>query len=120
LTVRGMDLAAASGIAAASAVDAALTAGDTSAAGLAGYRTALFDSFAGKDMVTYGKAPAFLERERMYEQYGTVLADVLHGAFDHDLSPRRHLRDVAWTALRRSPVRVRDLVSDAFAGVRAL
>lgn len=120
LTVRGMDLAAGSGIAAASAIDAALTAGDTSETGLAGYRTALFDSFVGKDMETYAKAPAFLERERLYEQYGALLADVLHGAFDHDLAPRRHLRDVARTALKRSPVRKRDLVSDAIAGVRAL
>ncbi|MFD1507596.1 FAD-dependent oxidoreductase [Georgenia yuyongxinii] len=120
LTVRGMDLAAASGIAAASAIDAALTTGDTSAAGLAGYRSALFESFAGMDMKTYAKAPAFLERERLYEQYGALLADVLHGAFNHDLTPRRHLRDVARDALRRSPVRVRDLMSDALAGVRAL
>lgn len=120
LTVRGMDLAACSGIAAASAIDAALTAGDTSATGLAGYRTALFASFAGQDMETYAKAPAFLERERLYEQYGALLADVLYGAFNHDLTPRRHLRDVARTALKRSAVRKRDLVSDAFAGVRAL
>ncbi|HEY0216182.1 MAG TPA: FAD-dependent oxidoreductase [Cellulomonas sp.] len=120
LTVRGMDLAAASGIAAATGIEAALTAGDTSRAGLAGYRTALFASFAGQDMTTYAKAPAFLERPRMYEQYGQVLADVLHGAFQHDLTPRRHLRDVARTALRRSPVRVRDLISDGLAGVRAL
>lgn len=120
LTVRGMDLAAASGIAAAAAIDDAITTGDTSKAGLAAYRTALFDSFAGKDMHTYAKTPAFLERERMYEQYGALLADVLYGAFNHDLSPRRHLRDVARAALRRSPVRMRDMVSDALAGVRAL
>lgn len=120
LTVRGMDLAAASGIAAAGAIDAAITAGDTSKAGLTAYRTALFDSFAGQDMRTYAKAPAFLERERMYQQYGALLADVMFGAFHHDLTPRRHLRDVAWRTLRRSPLRVRDLVSDALAGVRAL
>lgn len=120
LTVRGMDLATASGIAAASGIESALAAGDTSKAGLAGYRTALFESFAGKDMQTYAKAPAFLERERMYEQYGSLLADVLYGAFNHDLSPRRHLRDVAKAAFKRSPVRLRDLISDGLAGVRAL
>ena len=71
-------------------------------------------------MQTYAKAPAFLERERMYEQYGSLLADIMYGAFNHDLRPRRHLRDVAKRAFKRSPVRLRDLFSDGLAGVRAL
>ncbi|SDC61105.1 electron transfer flavoprotein-quinone oxidoreductase [Sanguibacter gelidistatuariae] len=120
LTVRGMDLAAASGIAAATGIDQALTAGDTSKVGLAGYRTALFASFAGKDMETYAKAPAFLERERMYTRYGQLLGDILYGVFNHDLTPRRRLMSVARGELKRSPVRMRDLMSDGIAGVRAL
>ena len=120
LTVRGMDLAAASGIAAADALGAALDAGDTSAAGLAGYREALMASFAGQDMQTYAKAPAFLERERMYHDYGPLLGNILHSVFDHDLTPRRPLARVARAELRRSPVRLRDLVSDGLAGVRSL
>lgn len=120
LTVRGMDLAVASGVAAASAVGRALDAGDTSRDGLAGYRSELLDSTAGRDLQTYAKAPAFLERERMYHDYGALLGDVLHRVYDHDLTPRRHLLDVARAELRRSPVRVRDLVRDGLAGVRAL
>ncbi|QZN84335.1 FAD-dependent oxidoreductase [Cellulomonas sp. C5510] len=120
LTVRGMDLAVASGVAAASAVGQALDTGDTSRDGLAGYRRELLDSTAGRDLQTYAKAPAFLERERMYHDYGALLGDVLHRVYDHDLTPRRHLLDVARAELRRSPVRVRDLVRDGLAGVRAL
>ena len=120
LTVRGMDLAAASGIAAATGIEAALESGDVSKAGLGGYREALMASFAGRDMVTYAKAPAFLERPRMYAEYGQVLADVLYGAFDHDLTPRRHLVALARGVVKKSGVRMRDLVSDAIAGVRAL
>ncbi|MBD3780582.1 MAG: FAD-dependent oxidoreductase [Micrococcales bacterium] len=120
LTVRGMDLAVASGVAAASAVGRALDAGDTSRDGLAGYRRELLGSTAGRDLQTYAKAPAFLERERMYHDYGALLGDVLHRVYDHDLTPRRHLLDVARAELRRSPVRVRDLVRDGLAGVRAL
>lgn len=120
LTVRGMDLAVASGVAAASAVGRALDAGDTSREGLAGYRRELLDSTAGRDLQTYAKAPAFLERERMYHDYGALLGDVLHRVYDHDGTPRRHLLDVARAELRRSPVRVRDLVRDGLAGVRAL
>ena len=120
LTVRGMDLAAGSAIAAAAAIDAALATGDTSKAGLAGYRTALFDSYVGKDLETYAKAPAFLENPRMYGEYGRLLADVLYGVFDHDLTPRRHLARVATATVKRSRLKLRTLIGDGWKGVRAL
>lgn len=120
LTVRGMDLAAASGIAAASAIDRALTSGDVAASGLQSYRELLFASFAGADMTTYAKAPEFLERNRLYADYGPLLAEVLYQVFNHDLRPRRRLTTVVKDAVKQSRVRVRDLVSDGFAGMRAL
>ena len=120
LTVRGMDLAAASAVAAAEGIGAALDRGDTSKAGLAGYRERLFASYAGKDMKTYARAPAFLELERMYKQYGELLAEVMYGAFNLDTQPRRHLLGVARKALTRSPLKMRQLVSDGIAGARAL
>ena len=69
LTVRGMDLAVASAVAAAEGIHSALEQNDTSKDGLAGYRERLFASYAGKDMKTYAKAPAFLELERLYKDY---------------------------------------------------
>jgi electron transfer flavoprotein-quinone oxidoreductase len=120
LTVRGMDLAAASAVAAAEGIGAALDRGDTSKASLAGYRERLFASYAGKDMKTYARAPAFLELERMYKQYGELLAEVMYGAFNLDTQPRRHLLGVARKALTRSPLKMRQLVSDGIAGARAL
>jgi electron transfer flavoprotein-quinone oxidoreductase len=120
LTVRGMDLAVGSAVAASDAVVEAIAAGDTSKAGLAGYRRRLDESFVLKDMRTYARAPEFLERRRMYRQYGELAADVFHDVFSLDGTPRRHLLTVAWRAFRRSPVKVRHLISDAWAGVRAL
>ncbi len=120
LTVRGMDLAIGSAVAAAAAVHDALTAGDVSAAGLAGYRRRLLDGFVGRDLQLYAKAPAFLERPRMYRDYGRLLEEIMLDVFTLDTSPRRHLAKVAWDAVRRSPVRLRDLASDGWAGVRAL
>lgn len=120
LTVRGMDLAIGSAIAAAGAVDAALRSGDVSASALGDYRTRLFDSFVGKDLSLYAKAPSFLERPRLYQGYASVMEEILVGAFDLDTSPRRHLRTLAWDAVRHSPVRLRDLASDVYAGMRAL
>jgi len=120
LTVRGMDLAVASAVAAATGIGSALDQKDTSKAGLAGYREAFFASPAGQDMVTYAKAPGFLEVERMYQDYGELLGNVLHGAFNLDDKPREHLVKVALKAFKNSPVKIRHLISDGLAGGRAL
>jgi len=120
LTVRGMDLAVASAVAAADGIGAALAKDDTSKAALAGYREKFFASYAGQDMKTYAKAPAFLEHERMYKEYGELLANVLYGAFSLDTQPRRHLLSVARRALARSPLKTRQLISDGIAGARSL
>jgi electron transfer flavoprotein-quinone oxidoreductase len=120
LTVRGMDLAAGSAVAAAEAIGTALDAKDVSKVGLAGYREKLFASYVGQDMKTYAKAPSFLEAERMYKQYGELLANVLYGAFNLDNQPRQHMVKVARKSMARSPLKMRQLVRDGIAGARAL
>jgi electron transfer flavoprotein-quinone oxidoreductase len=120
LTVRGMDLAVASGVAAAAGIGSALEGNDLSKVGLAGYREQLFASYAGQDMKTYAKAPSFLEVQRMYKDYGELIGNVLYGAFNLDNQPRQHLAAVALKAFKKSPVKIRHLISDGFAGVRAL
>jgi electron transfer flavoprotein-quinone oxidoreductase len=120
LTVRGMDLAVGSAVAAADAIGAALDAKDTSKAGLGGYRDKLFASYVGQDMKTYARAPSFLEVERMYKHYGELLANVLYGAFNLDTQPREHMVKVARKTLARSPLKLRQLVRDGIAGARAL
>lgn len=120
LTVRGMDLAAGSAIAAAAAVHDALVAGDTSAEKLGAYPATLDAGFVGHDLRTYAKAPAFLETRRMYRAYGLVAADVFRGVFALDTTPRRHLLPTAFRALRRSPVKMHQVARDAIGAVRAL
>ena len=120
LTVRGMDLAVGSAVAAAEAIGTALDAKDVSQAGLAGYREKLFASYVGQDMKTYAKAPSFLEVERMYKQYGELFANVLYGAFNLDTQPRQHMVKVARRSMARSPLTMRQLVRDGIAGARAL
>jgi len=120
LTVRGMDLAVGSAVAAAEAIGSALEQENTSKAALAGYREKLFASYVGKDMKTYAKAPSFLEVERMYKEYGELFANVLYGAFNLDTHPREHVRTVARKSLARSPLTIRQLVKDGIIGARAL
>ncbi len=120
LTVRGMDLAVGSAVAAAEAIGDALDRKDISRASLARYRDKLFASYVGQDMKTYARAPHFLEVERMYKQYGELLANVLYGTFNLDTQPRQHLLKVARKNLARSPLKMRQLVRDGIAGARAL
>jgi electron transfer flavoprotein-quinone oxidoreductase len=120
LTVRGMDLAVGSAVAAAEAIGEALDQKDTSKAVLSAYREKLFASYVGKDMKTYSRAPHFLEGPRMYKEYGELFANVLYNEFNLDTQPRKHLLKVARESLTHSHVTIRQLVRDGIAGVRAL
>jgi electron transfer flavoprotein-quinone oxidoreductase len=119
-TVRGMDLAAGSGIVAAKTIHAALGAGSISLRRLAEYPAELDRCFVGLDMKTFARAPGFLENPRLYNGYGQLAADVLHGIYGLDTSPRRHLLPTGLHALRRSPVRIRQLIRDAVSAMRGL
>jgi electron transfer flavoprotein-quinone oxidoreductase len=120
LTIRGMDLSAASAVAAATAIDQALSAKDVSGASMGRYRRLVNESFAGADLSTYAKAPRFMTNPRLYQGYGGLLADVMHGVFSHDGTPRRRLARVATAAVRSSGIRPTTLVRDGIGAVRSL
>jgi electron transfer flavoprotein-quinone oxidoreductase len=119
-TVRGMDLAAGSAIAAAKAIDAALRKGDVSQASLNAYPAELARTFVGHDLDTYAKAPAFLENPRMYGDYGRLLSDVLYGVYNLDTRPRKHLLATVMSARKKSSLGIVRLAKDALAAVRAM
>ena len=120
LTIRGMDLAAGSALAAAEAIEKAFHTMDFGQQSMDQYRALLDSSFVGKDMATYAKAPAFLERPRMYKDYGKLAAEVFYGMFNHDLTPRRHIRKVGLDALKASGLKLTQIMGDVLAGIRAL
>lgn len=120
LTVRGMDLAAGSGIAAAAAIDESLAKGDYSEAALERYSALLDAGFVGKDMKTYANAPKFLENPRMYGAYGKLLSDILYGVYNLDTSPRQKLFSCAMGALKKSPVTIPQVLKDMFGAMRSI
>ena len=120
LTIRGMDLAAGSAIAAATAIDRSLAAGDFSQRAMDGYLADLAASFVGADMRRYAKAPTFLENPRLYADYGLLAADVFHGVYNQDLAPRQALHTMARAAIRRSGLGPVRLLRDGFGALRAL
>ncbi len=119
-TVRGMDLAAGSGLAAAKAIDAALQREDFSKSSLDAYLAEMAKTFVGKDMQTYARAPKFLENPRMYGDYGQLLSDIMYGVYNMDTTPRRHLLPDAMKALKQSPLGLFQIIKDMYGGVRAL
>ena len=120
LTIRGMDLAAGSALAGAEAIEKAFQTMDFGQQSMDQYRALLDSSFVGKDMATYAKAPAFLERPRMYKDYGKLAAEVFYGIFNHDLTPRHHIRKVGLDALKASGLKLTQIMGDVLAGIRAL
>ncbi|MCF2706206.1 FAD-dependent oxidoreductase [Arcanobacterium haemolyticum] len=119
-TVRGMDLAAGSARAAATAITKALEAGDYSKESLSAYLDEVSTSFVGKDMATYVKAPEFLENDEMYGKLGEVVADVLYGVYNLDLTPRKHLLPTAWGALKKSGLKLGRLAKIGIQAVRSM
>lgn len=117
-TIRGMDLAIASGEAAAKAVLAAKEKGDYSEAGLASYKTLLDESFVMKDLKLYKKLPAFLENPRMFSQYPQMVADIMADMFIVDGAPAKPLRKKIMVRVKQ--VGYMNLIKDGIKGVGAI
>lgn len=116
-TIRGMDLAIASGEAAAKAVIAAKAANDFSATGLSRYRTLLAESIVLKDMQLYKSLPAFLDNERMFNQYPAMVAGLMSDLFTVN-GPAAPLMKKALGRVKQ--VGMFNLVKDGVNGARAL
>ncbi|PKG59150.1 MULTISPECIES: FAD-dependent oxidoreductase FixC [unclassified Shewanella] len=117
-TVRGMDLAIASGEAAAKAVLAARATGDFSAQGLSSYQTLLEDSFLMKDLKLYKNLPAFMETPRIFNQYPKMVADIMQSMFTVDGSESQPLRKTLMKHCKE--VGYMNLIKDGIKGVTSI
>ena len=100
ITVRGMDLAVASGVLAARACVRAREAGDFSASGLSEYDRLLEESFVMRDVERHSAAPGFLSRRRLYETYPREICDLLEDLFRVGPDGKERLYPPAWKRLR--------------------
>lgn len=117
-TVRGMDLAIASGEAAAKAAIAAKQHNDFSAKALALYQELLQENFVLKDMKLYKKLPAFLENPRMFNDYPRMAADMMSDLFVVDGTPAKPM--LGKLLRHGKQVGLINLLKDGIKGVRAL
>lgn len=77
-TLRGMDMAIASGMAAAQAVKIAMERDDFSKRSLSYYEYLLKNDFVLKDMETFKHAPEFLQNARLYSLYPELACRLFH------------------------------------------
>ena len=78
ITLRGMDMAIASGVAAAEAVKMAFKKSDFSKESLSYYEELLRKDFVLQDKETFKKASGFLQNERLYELYPEFVCRLFH------------------------------------------
>ncbi|HHT9123167.1 MAG TPA: FAD-dependent oxidoreductase [Candidatus Wunengus sp. YC63] len=78
ITLRGMDMAIASGMAAAEAVKIAMGKGDFSKKTLSHYERLLKNDFVLADMRTFKRSPAFLQNTRLYSLYPEFACKLFH------------------------------------------
>ncbi|MBR6459111.1 MAG: FAD-dependent oxidoreductase [Actinomycetaceae bacterium] len=120
LTIRGMDFAAGSAIAAAKAAHHALEAENYSQATLNTYLDELDSSWVGKDMVTYADTPHFFDNKALYSDIGTLASDIFYRAYAHDGTPRTRLSALALRAVKESSLNISNLVRLGYSALREL
>lgn len=117
-TFRGVDLAIASGMAAAATCGEAREAGDFSLATLRIYREKLREHSVLPDLETFRRAPTYLKNRRLYEAYPKLLVDLMERLYTVDGTPKDRVAISALKAALRAvslPRAMADLVRGALA-----
>jgi len=117
-TVRGMDFAISTGMMAADAYLEAREVGDYSSAMLKRYDAQIADSYVGKDLHLYKHFPEFLDNERIFKEYPSMVNNVMREVFlvnGNGATPLvpRLLKQV-------KTVGISNIIKDALKGVRSL
>lgn len=106
ITVRGMDLAVASGVLAADAIKTALDQGDVSRAALSRYDELLDESFVGRDLDAFKDSAEVLARPFLSEQLPPLAGEMFEELFSFGPAPKERLSRVAWRHLRQRVLRL--------------
>jgi electron transfer flavoprotein-quinone oxidoreductase len=117
--LEGVNFAIGAGLAAGKAAVDAIAAGDTTTAGLAGYRLALESNFVLKDHQRLRRAPNLVLSQRMQGPYPKLMCDVAERMFTvTNPEPKPGLVRLLRRAAKEQGVRWRDLVRDGIETMR--
>ncbi len=103
ITVRGMDMAMASGFFASQAVIQALQRKDLSASSLGSYLEMLKKSFVMKDLERFAPLERLLSKPRLYTEYPEVVCEALGALFSVGPGAKEGYLRTLWRALSRGP-----------------
>ncbi|MFZ9628934.1 MAG: FAD-dependent oxidoreductase [Ilumatobacteraceae bacterium] len=118
--LEGVNFAMASGMYAGEAAVDAIAADNTTAKGLAGYRTRLDQTFVLRDHRRLRRAPELVLSDRVQHLYPSMVANVVERMFRVDNPyPKPGLRRIAADERRRAGVRLRHLVRDGITALRS-
>ncbi|MGH9298839.1 MAG: FAD-dependent oxidoreductase [Acidimicrobiales bacterium] len=117
--LEGVNYAMASGAAAGESASEALERGDTSRAGLSGYRRRLEESFVLADHKRLRRAPHLVLSERMQHRYPGLVCNLVEEMFTiRNPSPKSGAFKLARREAKRAGVTARDLAKDAWTAWR--
>jgi len=117
--LEGVNFAMASGMYAGEAAAEALSKGDASAEGLAGYERRLNETFVLRDHRKLRKAPSLVLSDRVQHLYPDMIANTVERMFRVDNpSPKPGLLRVMNEERKRAGVKLRDLARDTIDGLR--
>jgi len=119
-TYRGVDLAIASGVAAAEAVEAARAAGGMTAANLSGYERFLRARHVLGDLERFARAPLYLKNPRLFEVYPRLLIDLAERVYRVDGRGKERLLDSVLQELKSGKVSALGMVRDVLGGARSM
>lgn len=119
LTLQGMDLAIASGLAAAEAVKRAKERADFSAGSLSYYKRVLEQGFVLKDLRRFQRLSRLLQNERIYKDYPAWFCRVAESLFTVGTSPREKAFKVTTKEKPRNLSYLK-IIDDIFKGIRNL
>ncbi|MEE9236460.1 MAG: FAD-dependent oxidoreductase [Thermoplasmata archaeon] len=118
-TFRGVDLAIASGMAAADTYDLARQAGDFSASNLRGYLDRLREHSVLEDLVTFRKTPEFLKNPRLYSSYPKLICNLAERIYAIDGRPKEKVISSLLEEASRT-ISLRGVVADLIRGALAM
>ena len=117
--LEGVNFAMASGIYAGRTAAAAVAAGDTSKRGLAGYTTALNETFVLRDHRKLRKVPHLVLSDRVQHRYPAFVTAVVERMFRVDNpEPKPGLRRIVREERKRAGIGWRELLRDGLTGMR--
>jgi len=120
LWLEGVNFAIGAGLAAGQTAAEAIAAGDTSAAGLAGYRRRLEANFVLSDHKRLRNAADIVLADRMQQEYPGLACDFVEQIFTvTNPKPKLGMAREFFRAVRLNKVRLRHLVRDGWQAMRA-